>query len=98
LHHFLIALMTLGLGWNFLFIGGTTLLTEAYRPEEKTKVQGANDFMIFLTMATSSFSSGALITSKGWEILNYGALPFLVIVSCAILWLARVRRLSAAIA
>jgi MFS family permease len=98
LHHFLIALMTLGLGWNFLFIGGTTLLTEAYRPEEKTKVQGANDFMIFLTMATSSFSSGALVTSKGWEILNYGALPFLVIVSCAILWLARVRRLSAAIA
>ncbi|HEX4326538.1 MAG TPA: MFS transporter [Burkholderiales bacterium] len=98
LHHFLIALMTLGLGWNFLFVGGTTLLTEAYRPEEKTKVQGANDFMIFLTMATSSFSSGALVTSKGWDILNYGALPFLVIVSCAILWLARFRRLSVAIA
>ncbi|HEY4373587.1 MAG TPA: MFS transporter [Burkholderiales bacterium] len=94
-HNFLIALMTLGVGWNFLFIGGTTLLTEAYRPEEKTKTQGANDFMIFLTMATSSFSSGALVTSKGWEILNYGALPFLVIVSCAILWLARVRRVAA---
>lgn len=95
MHNFVIALMTLGVGWNFLFIGGTTLLTEAYRPEEKTKVQGANDFMIFLTMATSSFSSGALVTSKGWEILNYGALPFLVFVSCAILWLARMRRVAA---
>jgi MFS family permease len=98
IHHFFIALMTLGVGWNFLFIGGTTLLTEAYRPEEKTKTQGANDFMIFLTMATSSFSSGALVTSEGWDILNYGALPFLVIVSCAIAWLARARRLPAAIA
>lgn len=97
-HNFLIALATLGVGWNFLFIGGTTLLTEAYRPEEKTKAQGANDFMIFLTMATSSFSSGALVTSRGWDMLNYGALPFLVLVSCAILWLARQRRMPAALA
>lgn len=91
IHNFLAALMLLGVGWNFLFIGGTTLLTESYRPEEKTRAQGANDFAIFLTMATSSFSSGALVTSRGWEILNYGALPFLVIVSCALLWLMRRR-------
>jgi MFS family permease len=97
-HNFLGALMLLGVGWNFLFIGGTTLLTETYRPEEKTKAQGANDFMIFITMATSSFSSGALVTTRGWDILNYGALPFLVIVSCAILWLARQRRAAAATA
>jgi len=97
-HNFLIALMLLGVGWNFLFIGGTTLLTETYRPEEKTKAQGANDFMIFITMATSSFSSGALVTTRGWDMLNYGALPFLVIVSCAILWLARQRRAAAAAA
>ena len=97
IHNFLAALMLLGVGWNFLFIGGTTLLTESYRPEEKTRAQGANDFMIFITMATSSFSSGALVTSRGWEILNYGALPFLLMVSCALLWLMR-RRSAAAIA
>jgi MFS family permease len=97
-HNFLAALMLLGVGWNFLFIGGTTLLTESYRPEEKTRAQGANDFMIFITMATSSFSSGALVTSRGWEILNYGALPFLVLVSCALLWLMRQRRAAAALA
>jgi MFS family permease len=90
--HFLGALFALGVGWNFMFIGGTTLLTEAYRPEEKNRVQGANDFLVFLTMATSSFSSGALVTSRGWEILNYGALPFLVIVSAGILWLGMRRR------
>jgi MFS family permease len=97
-HNFLAALMLLGVGWNFLFIGGTTLLTESYRPEEKTRAQGANDFMIFITMATSSFSSGALVTSRGWEILNYGALPFLAIVSCALLWLMRRRAAVAAVA
>ncbi len=86
--HFLGALFALGVGWNFMFIGGTTLLTQTYRPEEKNRVQGANDFLVFLTMAISSFSSGALVTSRGWELLNMGALPFLVLVSMAILWLA----------
>ena len=82
--NFLIALFALGVGWNFLFVGGTTLLTESYRPEEKNKVQGANDFLIFLTMALSSFSSGALVTTRGWELLNYGSLPFIVIAACRI--------------
>ena len=54
--------------------------------------------MIFITMATSSFSSGALVTSRGWEILNYGALPFLLMVSCALLWLMRRRRAGVAAA
>jgi MFS family permease len=89
--HFLGALFALGVGWNFMFIGGTTLLTETYRPEERNRVQGANDFLVFLTMATSSFASGALVTTKGWELLNIGSLPFLVIVSAGILWLARSR-------
>ena len=93
--HFVGALFVLGVGWNFLFIGGTTLLTEAYRPEEKNRVQGANDFLVFLTMATSSFSSGALVTTRGWELLNLGALPFLLIASAAILWLASLRRAAA---
>jgi MFS family permease len=96
--NFLAALMLLGVGWNFLFIGATTLLTESCRPEERNKVQGANDFLIFLTMATSSFSSGALVTTRGWAILNYGALPFIVIACCAILWLVRRRRGAAAAA
>ena len=90
--HFLVALFALGVGWNFMFIGGTTLLTETYRPEEKNRVQGANDFLVFVTMATSSFSSGALVTTRGWEILNMGALPFLVIVSVGIIWLGMRRR------
>jgi MFS family permease len=92
LMNFLVALFTLGVGWNFLFIGGTTLLTDAYRPEERNKVQGANDFLIFTTMAISSFSSGALVTTRGWDLLNYGSLPFLTLVTAAILWLHLSRR------
>jgi MFS family permease len=94
--HFLLALSALGMGWNFMFVGGTTLLLETYRPEEKTRVQGTNDLLVFVTMATSSFASGALITSRGWEVLNYGALPFLFLVACAVLWLMRLRRMEAA--
>ena len=94
--HFLGALFALGIGWNFMFIGGTTLLTETYRPEEKNRVQGANDFLVFLTMAVSSFSSGALVTTRGWEMLHMGALPFLVVITVALLWLATRRRAIAA--
>ena len=94
--HFLGALFALGVGWNFMFIGGTTLLTETYRPEEKNRVQGANDFLVFLTMAISSFSSGALVTTRGWEMLNLGALPFLVVITLALVWLATRRRSLAA--
>lgn len=94
--HFLGALFALGVGWNFMFIGGTTLLTKTYRPEEKNRVQGANDFLVFLTMAISSFSSGALVTTRGWEMLNLGALPFLVVITLALVWLATRRRMLAA--
>jgi len=94
--HFLLALFVLGVGWNFMFVGGTTLLLETYRPEEKNRVQGTNDLLIFATMASSSFASGALVTSRGWEMLNYGALPFLFIVACAVLWLMHLRRMAAA--
>jgi len=87
--HFLGALFVLGVGWNFMFIAGTTLLTETYRPEERNRVQGTNDFLVFATMATSSLASGALVTTRGWELINLGALPLLVIVSAGVLWLAR---------
>jgi MFS family permease len=65
LMHFAVALFVLGLGWNFLFVGGTMLVTSAYRPEEKTTAQAAMDTVIFSTMALTSFSSGALITTQG---------------------------------
>jgi MFS family permease len=98
LMQFLIALMLLGVGWNFLFTGGTTLFTETYRPEEKTRAQGAMDFCVFATMAVSSFASGALVTTRGWAWLNIGSLPLLVAVAVGLAWLAgkRVRVAAAA--
>ena len=90
------ALVALGVGWNFLYVGGTTLLTECYRPSEKAKAQGMHDFLVFLTTATSSFSSGLLMNSNGWAMLNYAALPILAIIGAAITWLALRRRAAAA--
>src|SRR3989338_1684770 len=75
LMHFWWALVLLGVGWNFLFIGGTTLLTETYRPEEKAKVQGTNDFVVLGVQGLTSLSSGVLISSEGWASLNTYALP-----------------------
>jgi len=85
LWHFLAALVLVGVGWNFMYTGGTTLLTESYRPSEKARTQGANDFIVFSTMAISSFSSGALVSSAGWEIMNWSALPVLLCVGAAVL-------------
>jgi MFS family permease len=76
------ALILLGLGWNFGFIGATTMLTETYRPEERGKVQGLNDFLIFGSVAVASFASGSLFTSVGWEWINY--LIFPVVAVCVI--------------
>src|SRR5262245_19807495 len=61
------AMVVLGVGWNFLYIGGTTLLTETYRPEERAKAQGANDQVIFIMMVISSLTSGMTVTTAGWE-------------------------------
>jgi len=94
--HFWFALVLLGIGWNFLYIGGTTLITEACRPAERAKTQGANDSIIFIVMATSSFSSGVLIDQRGWQVLNWLALPFVTAAAVAILWLLLRRRLAAA--
>ena len=86
------AMVLLGIGWNFLYVGGTTLLTECYRPSEKAKAQGMHDFLVFLTSASSSFASGLLMNRNGWEMLNYAALPFLAAIGAAITWLALRRR------
>lgn len=92
LMQFLAALLLLGVGWNFLYVGGTTLLTEAYRPEEKTTAQAAMDFWVYTTTAVTSFASGALITTQGWELLNWGSLLPIALITAAIAWLAVQRR------
>ncbi len=85
--HFWFALLLLGISWNFLFIGATTLLTETYRPEEQTRAQSINDFAIFTTVALSSLSAGALQHHYGWQAVNYGVLPLLVLILASIFWL-----------
>ena len=85
------ALVLLGVGWNFMFIGGTTLLTEAYRPSEKAKTQGFNEMAIFTVQALSAFSSGVLVNTRGWEVLNYVALPFIAMAGISLAWLAAKR-------
>lgn len=94
LHQFLVALFLLGLGWNFLFTGSTTLALEAFTPEEKDKAQGALNFFVFATLALSSFASGALVTTRGWDLLNYGSLLPVALTGVALWWLARHRRLA----
>ena len=86
---FLAALFLLGLGWNFLFTGATTLALTAYRPEEKDKAQGALNFCVFSVLALSSFASGVLVTTQGWTILNLGSLIPLGITAIMLGWLAR---------
>ena len=80
------SMVVLGVGWNFLYIGGTTLLTETYRPEERAKAQGANDQAIFIMMVVSSLTSGATVTTAGWERVNFMAVPMVAVVAVALLW------------
>jgi MFS family permease len=94
--HFWWSLVLLGLGWNFMFVGGSTLVTECYRPSEKAKAQGLHDLLVFCTTATSSFTSGLLLKANGWVILNYVAMPFLFIAMLAMLWMLMRRRALAA--
>ena len=92
LHQFLLAMFLLGVGWNFLFTGSTTLAMSAYRPEEKDRAQAAINFCVFGVMAITSFASGALITSRGWQWLNFGSLMPVVLTGLALLWLSWQRR------
>ena len=80
------SLVILGVGWNFLYIGGTTLLTETYRPEERARAQGTNEQAIFIMMALSSLTSGLTVTTAGWERVNLFALPLVAIVAIALVW------------
>jgi MFS family permease len=91
------ALVLLGVGWNFMYIGGTSLLTEAYRPAEKAKAQGLNEITIFTVQALSAFSSGVLVNTRGWEVLNYVGLALIAIPAAALVWLATARHRAAPI-
>ncbi|HVL54874.1 MAG TPA: MFS transporter [Burkholderiaceae bacterium] len=89
LTQFVLALALLGVGWNFMFTGGTALLTTVYRPQERAKVQGFSDFCMFATMITSSLASGALLYVNGWFAINLLSLPFVLAPLAAVLWLLR---------
>jgi MFS family permease len=96
--HFVVALALLGAGWNLLFVSATSLLTEAYRPEERARAQAINDFMVFSMAALSSFLAGVLESSYGWDVVNLAVLPAMAVVLAALLWLrsGRTPRLRAA--
>lgn len=78
-HHYLSALILLGIGWNFLFVGGTTLLPQGYRDEERFRVQGLNDLMVFGAQATAALSAGAVLAAVEWTGLLLVAVPFLIL-------------------
>jgi MFS family permease len=87
LHQFLISLFLLGLGWNFLFTGSTTLAMKAWTPAEKDRGQAAINFFVFATMAVTSFASGALVTTQGWMWLNIGSLLPVALTGMALAWM-----------
>jgi MFS family permease len=90
--HFWVSLTLVGVGWNFAFIGATTLVTRCHRPEERNKVQSFNDFLIFGTMALGSFASGKLMVTVGWEWVNVAAFPPVLAVALLLGWVAMRRR------
>jgi MFS family permease len=93
LANFFVALVLLGIGWNFGFIGATTLLTAAQRPEERGRLQGLNDLIVFGGVTLASFSSGGLMNCAGgsvvagWQMVNLAMLPFLILAGGALIWL-----------
>ena len=97
LHHFAIALFALGVGWNFVFTGSTTLSLQAYTTEEKDRAQGALNFFVFGTLALTSFASGLLVTTQGWALLNAGSLIPVAFTGAAVIWLMANRRTMSAL-
>jgi len=93
LENFFIALVLLGIGWNFGFIGATTLLASAHTPEERGRMQGMNDFILFGGVTMASLSSGGLMNcaggtaQEGWAAVNLAMIPFLVLAGGALIWL-----------
>lgn len=92
LENFYIALILLGLGWNFSFIAATGLLSNTHSASERAKVQGLNDFLVLGTVSLASLSSGALLNLYGWPAVQLAAAPALVIAACALVWLGVSKR------
>lgn len=88
LSHFYISLILLGLGWNFGFIGATSMLTDTYHPNEKSKAQGANDFILFSTVAFASLMSGFSLNIYGWNFINWIVFPVVAIALASLVWLS----------
>ncbi len=93
--HFWIALALLGFGWNFMFVSGTTLLTQAYLPAERAKIQGLNEFAIAGSAAAGSLSAGGVFGTFGWDAINYAVMPLLLVVASVTVWYALVERAGA---
>lgn len=98
LAYFWIGGIALGVGWCFLFVGATTLVTESYSPAEKAKTQAANDFLVFGSVACAALLSGVLHETVGWQVMNYIALPFIAVVLIALFAMLRLRRRSPGLA
>jgi MFS family permease len=94
LWNFWIGLSLLGVGWNFAFIGATTLITECHDPHERNKVQAFNDFLVFGAMAIASFSSGALLSRYGWTTVNEVVFPVILVAAALLAWGSLVRKTS----
>jgi MFS family permease len=92
LWNFWLSLVLLGVGWNFCFIGATTLVTECHGPRERNKVQAVNDFLIFGAMALASFSSGALLSRFGWTTVTELVFPVIVAAAVLLAWGTMARR------
>jgi MFS family permease len=84
--NFWLALIFLGVGWNFGFIGATAMITDCHTEDERAKVQGANDFLIFGSVAIASFSSGSLLSLAGWATINWLVFPIVAVILVALLW------------
>lgn len=84
--HFWVSLVLLGIGWNFGFIGATSMVGDCHTPAERSKVQGANDFLVFGTVACASFFSGSLLQSSGWETINWIVMPAVALVLVPLVW------------
>jgi predicted MFS family arabinose efflux permease len=91
------ALVLLGVGWNFLYVGGTTLLTQSYFPAERGRAQAANDLSVYLVGLMSSLSAGPLLEALGWRLMNAIMLPWLLVAAVALVWLGRARARSATV-
>jgi MFS family permease len=94
--HFWTALVLLGLGWNFAFVGATTMVCDCHRPEERNKVQAFNDFLIFGSMAIGSFMSGSMLAHYGWYLVNIVMFPVVAVGGALLLWLTMRERARAA--